>query len=58
MRIYLDHLGSVRETAAALHVHQNTVRYRLDVVRNDLAIDLDSPDTRLWLWLRLSVASR
>ncbi|WP_341956517.1 helix-turn-helix domain-containing protein [Microbacterium sp. LWH13-1.2] len=58
MRIYLDHLGSVRETAAALHVHQNTVRYRLDVVRNDLGIDLDSPDTRLWLWLRLSVASR
>jgi len=58
VRIYLDHLGSVRETAAALHVHQNTVRYRLDVVRNDLAIDLDSPDTRLWLWLRLSVASR
>ncbi|GAA1236016.1 DNA-binding PucR family transcriptional regulator [Microbacterium phyllosphaerae] len=58
MRIYLDHLGSVRETATALHVHQNTVRYRLDVVRNDLGIDLDSPDTRLWLWLRLSVASR
>lgn len=58
MRIYLDHLGSVRETAAVLHVHQNTVRYRLDVVRNELGIDLDSPDTRLWLWLRLSVASR
>lgn len=58
MRVYLDQLGSVRETANALHVHQNTVRYRLDVVRNDLGIDLDSPDTRLWLWLRLSVASR
>jgi DNA-binding PucR family transcriptional regulator len=58
MRIFLDQLGSVRETAAVLHVHQNTVRYRLDVVRNELGIDLDSPDTRLWLWLRLSVASR
>ena len=58
MRIYLDQLGSVRETATVLHVHQNTVRYRLDVVRNELGIDLDSPDTRLWMWLRLSVASR
>lgn len=58
MRVYLDQLGSVRETANALHVHQNTVRYRLEVVRNELGIDLDSPDTRLWLWLRLSVASR
>lgn len=58
MRIFLDQLGSVRETAAVLHVHQNTVRYRLDVVRNELGIDLDSPDTRLWLWLRLSVSSR
>ncbi|MFJ4998138.1 PucR family transcriptional regulator [Microbacterium sp. NPDC088619] len=58
MRVYLDQLGSVRETANALHVHQNTVRYRLDVVRNELGIELDSPDTRLWLWLRLSAASR
>ena len=58
MRVYLDQLGSVRETANALHVHQNTVRYRLDVVRTELGIDLDSPDTRLWLWLRLSADSR
>lgn len=58
MRVYLDQFGSVRETAATLHVHQNTVRYRLDVVRSALGIDLDAPDTRLWLWLRLSVASR
>ncbi len=58
IRTYLDHLGSVRATADALHVHQNTVRYRLDVVRNELRIDLDSPDTRLWLWLRLAVSAR
>ncbi|QDE33894.1 hypothetical protein FIV50_03295 [Microbacterium foliorum] len=57
VRVYLDQLGSVRETANALHVHQNTVRYRLDVVRTELGIDLDAPDTRLWLWLRLSGAS-
>lgn len=58
LRTYLDLLGNVRETAAALHVHQNTVRYRLDVVRTELGIDLDSPDTRLWLWLRLSAPTR
>ena len=58
VRTYLDLLGSVRETAMALHVHQNTVRYRLDVIRTELGVDLDSPDTRLWLWLRLSAAPR
>lgn len=58
LRTYLDLFGSVRETATSLHVHQNTVRYRLDVVRTELGIDLDSPDTRLWLWLRLSAAHR
>lgn len=50
---YLDLQGSVREAALALHVHQNTVRYRLEAVRTELAIDLDAPATRLWLWLRL-----
>jgi hypothetical protein len=54
VHVYLDAFGSVRATADALHVHQNTVRYRLDVVRDELGIALDSPDTRLWLWLRLA----
>jgi hypothetical protein len=58
MLTYLNLHGSVRETAEALHVHQNTVRYRLEVVRNDLGIDLDDPYTRLWLWLRLVTAGR
>lgn len=54
VHVYLDTFGSVRATAEALHVHQNTVRYRLDVVRDELGVALDSPDTRLWLWLRLA----
>ena len=54
---YLDHRGNVRETANALRVHQNTVRYRLDTARSELDIDLDSASTRLWLWLRLATAT-
>jgi hypothetical protein len=51
---YLDAQGNVREAAEALHVHQNTVRYRLDLLRRELDIDLGAPATRLWLWLRLA----
>jgi hypothetical protein len=51
---YLDLQCSVRATADALHVHQNTVRYRLDAVRREAGIDLGSAPTRLWLWLRLT----
>lgn len=50
---FLNHLGNVRKVAAALHVHQNTVRYRLDSIQTELGIDLDHAATRLWLWLRL-----
>ncbi len=51
---YLNLRESVRATAERLHVHQNTVRYRIDVARHDLGIDLDQPSVRLWLWLRLT----
>lgn len=50
---FLNLRGSVRETAAALHVHQNTVRYRLETIGGELGIDLDDAATRLWLWVRL-----
>ena len=53
----LTHQGSVREAALELHIHQNTVRYRLETIRTELGIDLDHAPTRLWLWLRLSCAA-
>ena len=49
----LAHQGSVRRAALELHVHQNTVRYRLESISSELGIDLDNPATRLWVWLRL-----
>jgi DNA-binding PucR family transcriptional regulator len=50
----LAHQGSVRLAAAELHIHQNTVRYRLETIRTELGIDLDHPPARLWIWLRLN----
>ncbi|WP_200331734.1 CdaR family transcriptional regulator [Leucobacter sp. L43] len=50
----LDHQGSVRRAALDLHVHQNTVRYRLNSIRAELGIDMDHPSARLWIWLRLT----
>lgn len=51
--VYLDQLANVNRTAAELHLHTNTVRYRLDRVKQQLGIDLDVPHVRLWVWLRL-----
>jgi DNA-binding PucR family transcriptional regulator len=48
---YLDHQGSVTETAQALFLHRNAVRYRLDQVKELLGSDLSDPDERLSLHL-------
>lgn len=50
---WLDHPGDARACAAALHVHPNTVRYRLARLREDLAVDLDDPTVRLALALQV-----
>lgn len=57
LRTFFNNRESVRTTAQALHVHQNTVRYRIALVRDILGIDIDEPHTRLWLWLRLVTES-
>lgn len=55
---YLQAGQSIAAASAKLHLHQNTVRNRLTRVREELGIDLDDPDTRLWLWLRLATRER
>lgn len=57
LRSVLTHQGSIRQAALDLHIHQNTVRYRLETIRAELGIDLDDAPTRLWLWLRLHCAT-
>ena len=48
---YLDHHGSVGETAAALGVHRNTVRNRLRQVEDALGRSLDDPHVRVDAWV-------
>jgi hypothetical protein len=52
---WLDHQGRVEETAAALGVHPQTVRYRLVQLRERFGSRLDDPDGRFGLALALRV---
>jgi hypothetical protein len=52
---WLDAHGEARPAAAALHVHVQTVRYRLGQLRDLLGDALDNPQARLELALALRV---
>jgi DNA-binding PucR family transcriptional regulator len=49
LEAWLEHHGSVPEVARALHVHPQTVRYRLNQLRDLFGDDLDDPDARFEL---------
>jgi hypothetical protein len=53
---YLDHGGNYDDTAAALHIHRSTLRYRLQRIRELSGHDLTHPDTRLNLHVALRAA--
>lgn len=53
LRAYLDLSGNISAIASRLHVHNNTVRYRVTRMVEDFGLDLASPEKRLWLWLCL-----
>jgi hypothetical protein len=55
LRAWLDAHGEARPAAAALHVHVQTVRYRLGQLRDLLGDALDDPAARLELALALRV---
>ncbi|UKA50280.1 helix-turn-helix domain-containing protein [Arthrobacter sp. FW305-123] len=54
LRAYLASNGNISAMAAQLHVHNNTVRYRVTRLAGDFNLDLADPQKRLWLWLRLT----
>jgi len=56
LRAYLDHFGDVRTAASDLHVHPNTLRYRIRRIQELTGMDLDDPATRLVVALSLRVS--
>lgn len=52
-RSFLRHRGSWEAAARELGVHRNTIRNRIRVITEELAIDLDDPDLSAELWLAL-----
>lgn len=50
---WLDHPGDPRAAAAAVHVHPNTLRYRMQRLSDVVDLDLHDPETRLALRLQL-----
>jgi len=57
LRAWLDAHGEVRATAEALHVHTQTVRYRLERLRELLGDALDDSDARLEMALALRASA-
>lgn len=55
LRAYLDRFGDVRCAAADLHIHPNTLRYRIRRIGELSGLDLDDPATRLVVALALRV---
>ena len=53
LRAYLDGFGDVAAVAQRLHVHPNTVRYRVRRIEKLVSTSLDDPDVRLVLALGL-----
>ena len=51
LRSWLDHQGRVADVAEDLHVHPQTVRYRLGQLREAFGPALDDPDARFGLML-------
>lgn len=50
---YFAAMGTMSEAARLLHVHPNTLRYRLAKIADMLEVDLDDRETRLLLELEL-----
>ena len=53
LQAFLLHGGRLRETAAGIYVHRNTLAYRLERAQEVLGADLKDPHTRLALELAL-----
>ncbi|HEX6446202.1 MAG TPA: helix-turn-helix domain-containing protein [Streptosporangiales bacterium] len=57
LRAWLDSFGDVAMAAAALHVHKNTLRYRLARIVEIAGVDLSDPEARFALMLQFRLAT-
>ncbi|WP_156365759.1 CdaR family transcriptional regulator [Nocardiopsis sp. NRRL B-16309] len=54
---WLDAVGSFGDAARRMHVHPNTMKYRLRRARELFGLDLDDADDRLSCWIQLRLAT-
>ena len=54
--VYLDHAGNVQETAAELHIHRQTLYYRLNKAENLTGLSLSNGHDRSRLHIGLMLA--
>lgn len=55
LEAYFDCAGNLARTAEHIHVHRNTLLYRLSRISQICQVDLDHHETRLSLWLALKL---
>ena len=55
LEAYFDCAGNLARTAEQIHVHRNTLLYRLSRVAQICHVDLDDHEVRLSLWLALKL---
>ncbi len=55
LEAFFTHLGNVSQTAEALHLHRNSLLYRLERIAEIGEVDLDNADDRFALQLALKV---
>jgi PucR family transcriptional regulator, purine catabolism regulatory protein len=53
LEAYFAHLGNLRATSEALHVHRNTLLYRLERIKDISGLDLNNAEEHFALWLAL-----
>lgn len=52
---YIRSERNISSTANIVHMHRNSVIYRLQKIKDVLKLDLDDPDVRLWLMISFKI---
>lgn len=55
LQVYIDNGGSITKTTENLYVHRNTVKYRINRIKEIMKIDLDDPKVQFDLKLSFAI---